>query len=265
VCVLGTQDGACGQGGLACNDCTGAGEICQNRVCRAKCSPANCLGCCTGANVCVPGFANNNCGSGGAACVNCNGQGGCDGLVTPRVCNNAQTTCPASVGACPAATTTPITPSNQNLCNDIGDLDALEAACSGGPDTGTCQAAFTVLQATNANCAKCMTPFDVAFNPPDGIFLCLAPAESASCNHTTGCSSLCLDTACDQCDPASFDQCITTEEQNGGACRNVTTQALQCIGAGSATQLQLCNPQTYGGNFGTWLRAVGRHFCGNGP
>jgi hypothetical protein len=264
--VIGTQNGACGRNGLACDDCNAGGQICQGRQCRDKCGPANCLGCCNAGNTCVPGFANANCGSGGAACVNCNALGSsCDGLVTPRVCASQQDTCPAKVGACDPALTTPVTADTQGVCTDVGDLDALEAACAGGPDTATCQAAFTVLQATNSACALCMQPFDRPFNPPDAIFLCAAPGVSPACRHTTACASDCLDTTCNQCDPASFDQCINDAESNGGQCRSGLEQSLTCLAAGNGAQLALCNPQTYGFQFGTWLRAVGRHFCGAGP
>jgi hypothetical protein len=181
------------------------------------------------------------------------------------VCASQQNTCPAPVPACNVLATTPITPDTQGLCLDIGDLDALEAACSGGPDTATCKSAFTVLNATNPDCAKCMTPFDTAFNPPDGIFLCLAPGENAPCNHQTACADTCLHTACDTCDPAVRDQCIGDAENGGGACDAAVNDAINCVVGGDQKQLQLCDPQTYGFAFGTWLRAVGRHFCGSGP
>jgi hypothetical protein len=269
TCVIGTQDNACGGAGAACNDCTGAGQACQNRVCVDKCGPANCVGCCTGTNVCALGFANNACGENGVACANCTAGGStCDALVSPRVCQIAQTTCPAAYGACPAGVTSPITPTLQGLCADL-DLDALQTACAstpfggGGPDSASCQAAFKVLAGTNAACATCLAPFDVPFGSLSGIYTCVAPSVSATCNRSTGCAVDCTNKSCDQCDPTFTSQCESQVDANGGQCFSYITQTA-CVGTALGPG-KLCSPQTYGGNFGSWLRAVGDHFCGNGP
>ena len=264
TCVLGTQDNACGGNGAACNDCTPGNQVCQGRVCRARCSAANCGGCCTPGNACALGFTNGACGSGGATCVNCANAGStCDTLVVPRVCANQQNKCPAAYGACAAAVTTPITPSLQGLCDDVGDLDALAVACSGGPDTGTCIAAFQVLAAANPACSTCLAPFDEPFNQLRGIYRCTAPFVTNACNHATGCAVDCQDTSCNQCPPGSVDQCRNQVNGNGGQCRTFVNQTA-CIG-GAVGPGALCSPVTYGGNFGNWLRAVGDHYCGNGP
>ena len=260
TCVVGTQDNACGPAnGQACTDCTQANQVCVGRQCRERCGPANCVGCCNG-NSCVPGFANNACGSGGAACTNCTQAGStCNGLVDPRVCNNQQNTCPAPYAACPAGVTTPVTPSLQNQCTD-GDLDAVQAACAGGPNTATCAAAFQVLAATNAACATCVTPFRQPFQQLSGIYLCVAPFVSGPCNRATGCAVDCADTSCEQCPAATETQCRT--QVNGGQCSQFVQQTA-CVTPALAAG-QLCSPATYG-SFGAWLRAVGDHFCGNGP
>jgi hypothetical protein len=269
TCVIGTQDNACGQAGAACNDCTPGNQVCQGRVCQAKCGPGNCAGCCTPANACALGFTNGSCGSGGAACSNCTAVGStCDTLVNPRVCTNAQNQCPAGYANCPAGVTTPVTPSLQGLCDDVTELDPIQAACSapapGGPDTVACIAAFQQLAVSNPACAACLAPFDVPFTQLTGIYRCAAPFVSAACNRSTGCATDCQDTSCTQCPPASEDQCRNQVNGGGGQC-NPFVQQTACVapalGAGA-----LCRPSTYpGSNFGRWLRAVGDHFCGNGP
>lgn len=265
TCVVGTQDNACGPtNGQQCSDCTATNQVCQGRQCRDKCGPATCAaGCCTANNACVPGFANNACGSGGNACTNCTQAGStCNGLVDPRVCNNQQNTCPAPYAGCAPGTATPVTPTLQNLCTD-GDLDALQAACATGV-TGTCIAALQVLQATNAACATCVSPFAVPFNQLRGIYLCAAPFVTNACRRATGCATDCTDSSCTQCPAASVDQCRTQVSQGGGQCANLVLQTA-CVGA-VVNPGQLCSPATYGiNNFGAWLRAVGDNYCGNGP
>jgi hypothetical protein len=211
----------------------------------------------------VPGFANNACGSGGTACSNCT-QGGstCNGLVDPRACNNQQTTCPASYAACPGGTTTAVTPKLQNLCADT-DLDALQTACAGGPDTASCVSAFQVIAQLNAACATCVQPFAVPFFDLRGIYLCAAPQVSANCRGATGCATDCIDKSCTQCPAASSDQCKNQVAVGGGQCAPFVQQTACVVAA--VQNGQLCSPQTYQGNFGRWLRAVGDAFCGNGP
>lgn len=264
TCVVGTQDNACGPtNGQQCADCTQTNQVCQGRACRDKCGPANCAaGCCSATNTCVPGFANNQCGSGGAACTNCTAQAStCNGLVTPRVCNNQQNTCPAPYAGCAPGTTTAVTPSLQNLCSDA-DLDALQNACAGGPNTATCQSAQQVLTATNAACAACVQPFEVPFQQLRGLYLCTAPFVSNACNGATGCAVDCTDKSCAQCPVGSADQCRAQVDAVGGQCGGLVQQTA-CVTAALGNG-QLCAPQSYP-SFGGWLRAVGDHFCGNGP
>lgn len=265
TCVVGTQDNACGPtNGAQCSDCTATNQVCQGRACRDKCGPANCgAGCCTANNACVPGFANNACGSGGAACSNCTAANStCNGLVDPRVCNNQQNTCPAPYAACPGGTTTAVTPSLQNLCADA-DLDALQAACAGGPDTASCTAALQVIAQLNAACAACVQPFAVPFLELRGIYLCTAPQVSTGCRASTGCATDCIEKSCSLCPAGSADQCRNQVGAGGGQCAPFVQQTA-CVTAALGNG-QLCSPQTYQGNFGRWLRAVGDAFCGNGP
>ena len=189
----------------------------------------------------------------------------CDQLVVPRVCANQQNKCPAPYPSCPAATRTPIIPSLQGVCDDVADLDALQAACMSGPDTGTCVAAFAVLAGQNPACAACITPFDEPFNQLRGIYRCVAPFVTNTCNHSTGCAVECQDTSCSQCPAGSEDQC-RNQVNNGGQCATFVAQTA-CVGPAVGPG-NLCSPITYGAppnNFGPWLRAVGDHFCGNGP
>jgi hypothetical protein len=268
TCVVGTQDNACGgTNGAACVDCTAGNQVCQGRICRPRCGPANCAGCCNAANACAVGFTTTQCGSGGAACANCAGPGGgCNTLAVPRVCANQVNQCPAAVGACAAGISTGITASLQGVCDDAVDLDSLAAACAGGPDTGTCIAALAVLGGANPGCNACLQPFIVPFNQFKGIYACAAPFVSAACNRSTGCASDCQDKSCTLCPAGTEDQCRDQVNGGGGQCNAFIVQTAACLP--SIPVGSLCNPQTYGlinPNYGNWLRAVGDHFCGNGP
>ena len=86
---------------------------------------------------------------------------------------------------------------------------------------------------------------------------------AAACNRSTGCATDCQDTSCTQCPAGTADQCRSAVNAGGGQC-NTFVQQTACV-AGVLGVGQLCSPATYGGNFGSWLRAVGDHFCGNGP
>ncbi|MBX3189734.1 MAG: hypothetical protein KF819_22100 [Labilithrix sp.] len=270
TCVIGVQDNACGGGGQQCNDCTQGAQVCTAGQCRDRCGPANCAGCCTTSNACALGFANGACGSGGAACVNCTGAGStCNGLVNPRVCNNQQNTCPAPYGACPDGVTTPITPSLQNHCDDL-DLDGLQGACAGGQETGTCAAAFALLAAVKAPCAACLAPFNVPLGQLSGIYACVAPFVDVDCNRSTGCAMHCQTTSCSQCPPASTEQCRSQVGANGGQCFGLIAQTSCIQTQGAVDPGDLCSPLTYPpiadtALFSRWFRAVGDHFCGNGP
>lgn len=261
TCVTGTQDNACGAvGGLACKDCTGANQVCEGRVCAAKCGPANCTGCCQANNVCSPtGLANNACGAGGVACANCSATGSyCNGLVEPRRCNNQQNTCPAPYGNCALGINTPITPPTQRLCTDA-QLGTLATACAGGPDTAACISAVALL---GAACRTCLGPFNQPFEQSIGLYACAASFVDPPCRRQTGCATNCVTTSCNQCSSTSENQCHSLVSGIGGQCRmffNGANCATAALSAG-----QLCSQFSYA-NFGQWLRGVGDHFCGNGP
>jgi hypothetical protein len=176
------------------------------------------------------------------------------------VCTNQQNTCPAPYATCPAGTTTPVTPALQNLCSDL-DLDAIQGACAGGADTGTCIAALQVLNAASPACGACLAPFAVPFESLSGIYRCVAPQANAQCNRFTACAVDCTDKSCTQCTPANQPQCRDDVRNPGGQCFTFVQQTscvLPFLQGG-----QLCSP--FGGDYGSWLRRVGDHFCGNGP
>ncbi len=260
TCVVGTQDNACGSpSGLACTDCTQAAQVCVGRTCRERCGAGNCAGCCQG-NTCSTGFANSACGSGGVSCVNCSARGStCNGLTAPRLCSDVAGTCPASYAACSAGITTPVTPSLAAVCSE-DDLDAVRTACASGPDAPTCVAAMQVLGATNAVCQSCLAPFNQPFALRAGLYRCAAPFVSAACNRSTGCTIDCAQASCAQCPDGSRAQCV--DLAFGGQCASYFGETT-CTNAALATG-QLCSAATYA-DFGLWLRAVGDHFCGNGP
>ena len=258
VCSLGVLDNACGMNGGACSDCGAANQVCSNRVCKAKCGPASCAaGCCTAANVCSGGFANGACGSGGAACNNCTAAAStCNALSLPRLCSNQAGLCPAPYGACPPGTSTPITPSLQGVCDDVADLDSIQAGC----DAGNCAGAFASLAVTNAACFACLSPFNVPFAEGTGIYRCAAPFVDGACNASTGCATDCEDNSCNACPAGNGTQCKAVVNGPGGQCNALIPNAclLPAVGPGG-----LC--RTVGKTMGGWLRTVGDHFCGNGP
>ena len=74
TCATGDTPSQCGNGGLACVDCTKQNQGCVNHACAiAKCT--GCTGCCQ-AGSCVEGLSDQACGTGGNVCVNCSQQGG---------------------------------------------------------------------------------------------------------------------------------------------------------------------------------------------
>ncbi len=268
TCVTGNDPAACGTAGQACKDCgaagtCGAGGVCQNPACSA----ANCPGCCSG-DRCLAGFTNRSCGSGGAACADCFATSTtCNTLAVPRACG-VPVTCPAPYGTCPAAVTQPVLPQNTNTCS-ASSLANIQAACSGGADTVQCNSFFAFLAAVEPACGTCLQPFKSPFFAPNfptfgkSLSACVAPFVTTACRRSLGCSQDCLTTSCTQCPPGAGDQCQQNVAQPGGQCANASNQASQCGGLailqGAAA---VCNPTSYGFNYGAWLSAVGARFCG---
>ncbi len=259
VCVGGTDDAACGKGGASCSDCQSSKDVCTANACVPSCGPANCAGCCDTQGTCEAGFLGTACGSGGAACANCtNGNSTCDVAVTPRLCKNQQTTCPAPYPSCPSGTTvTP--PKTQKVCS-AQDLTEAQAACAGGAASAGCTSFFTTEKQINAACASCLEPFDVPFADQTGVFLCASPFVNASCDNDVGCFEDCEAKTCTQCPAGS----ATTQCQNQARTGNCATwfNGLTCVAPVLAGTASFCSPTQYNG-FGGWLRGVGGHYCGN--
>lgn len=182
----------------------------------------------------------------------------CNGLVVPRRCNDQQSTCPAPYGACAPGSAMPITPARQGACTDA-QLDGLVAACAGGPDTAACGAALAPLPAA---CVTCLQPFRRPFDERAGLFACAASFVNPLCRRAMGCATDCADESCGPCLPTSEDQCYSLVNGSGGQCRTYALGTVCADGALSAGQL--CSQYSYA-DYGSWLRGVGDHFCGNGP
>lgn len=267
TCVVGNDPAQCGAGGLACRAC-GVGGTCNAGTCsNPACSAANCPGCCQ-ADRCLAGFTNRSCGSAGAACADCFATSTtCNTLANPRACG-VPSTCPANYGACPAAVTQPVLPQNTNVCAAV-TLQNAQAACAGGSDTVQCTQFFAFLAAVEPTCGVCLGNFKSPFFDPNfptfgkGLSACVAPFVSAACQRSLGCSQDCIDTSCTQCPLGAGPQCKAGVTQPAGQCAVSAAQAAQCGGVALlAGPAAVCNPQSYGFNYGNWLAAVGARFCG---
>jgi hypothetical protein len=257
VCVTSETDTQCGLGGLACTDCTQKGLTCNGGTCTSTCNPQTCVGCCQ-TGTCFAGFLDTRCGSAGATCADCTQkQTTCDTLATPRVCKSQQTTCPATYSSCPSSVSTPVLSVTKNQCSST-DLQDAKAACALGFNSASCQLFFQTEPQINAACAKCLTPFEFAFTDGTGIFNCVSPFVTSNCNHDTGCIDDCETQSCDQCPPNSVQQCRAQVAQ--GQCQSYI-QGASCIGTALFGNGSFCNPQTYQGNYGSWLAGVGAHYC----
>ncbi|HEX4512559.1 MAG TPA: hypothetical protein VH054_03455 [Polyangiaceae bacterium] len=257
TCVTSEADTQCGVGGGACTDCTQKTETCNAGTCTAACNPQTCVGCCQ-TGTCFAGFVDSRCGSAGASCVDCTQQKStCDTLATPRVCKTQQTTCPAAYTSCPSSVTTPVLSPNKSQCS-ASDLQDAKAACTLGFASASCQLFFQTEPQINKACATCLAPFEFALTDGTGIFNCVSPFVASNCNHDTGCISDCETTSCDQCPSNAVQQCEAQVAQ--GQCATYV-QGASCVGTALFGNGSFCNPQTYQGNYGSWLAGVGAHYC----
>lgn len=77
ICVTGTHNEACGQGGGPCTQCA-SDEFCERGTCKERtCTPESCDGCCKN-DQCVSGDADDACGTGGEICETCSGNASCE-------------------------------------------------------------------------------------------------------------------------------------------------------------------------------------------
>jgi hypothetical protein len=227
------------------------------------CGPGLCDGCCDASGACRDGFVDGECGSGGSACVDCAAGGStCDETVSPRVCTNQQSTCPALYPSCPPGVTTPPPALHPNAC-DANALAQASAACAGGATSFACLAFFQA-ERTNGDggtaCAACLQPFDVPFADGDGIYLCAAPFVDPSCNRDTGCYLDCETKSCRECVPAEVVPCETGQRTANCA---IYANGLACVQTALGASAAFCNPDHYA-TFGNWLRSVGAYFCSDG-
>ncbi len=244
TCFTGDQNNTCGTSGNTCNNCFAAATVCgPARTCDPPCGPANCTGCCdVASNSCLPGFTDSACGSGGNSCGNCSGGGTtCDTTATPRSCF-LPGVCPATYPTCDPAVTTTVLATHQNHCSAT-ELANARAACT-TPNSASCNAFYSFLAATNANCGTCLTPFKVSFANLDGLIACASSFVSATCNHDTGCVTDCQADSCSGCTPAGLNTCRTNVR--AAQCSSFITAANACAGAVISTNGNVCAPATYG-------------------
>jgi hypothetical protein len=134
------------------------------------------------------------------------------------------------------------------------DLTDAATACVAGAQTVDCQNFFSAEFGVNANCANCLTQFDVDFVDLTGIYLCAEPIVSASCDTFTGCASDCLNVACAACEETTCDSTAIA-----GECSSFVDSGNACIAASPAANA-LCAQSSYP-NFGAWLAGVGAKYC----
>jgi hypothetical protein len=267
VCAVGSVDSQCGIGGAKCQDCAASALSCKANQCvkpSVTCNSQNCPGCCDVNNACFAGFVDTRCGSSGAACADCTASSSlCDTGATPRTCTNVQTKCPAAYGSCGGGVTTP-SPSVTKAACAAADLADAQNACKGGFATAACQNFFSTIAGVNPSCSKCLSPFDYDFTAVTGIFNCVSPFVSATCNHNTGCVGDCVAQSCGGCSQQNKASCETQVRGQGGQCLSYLQSAGVCVGQAlfNNKAAQFCSPQSYAGNYGNWLAGVGAHYCG---
>jgi hypothetical protein len=94
-----------------------------------------------------------------------------------------------------------------------------------------------------------------------GIYLCAAPFVDAACNDSSGCATDCATTSCGGCPAGNEAQCQSQVNQGNGQCKKfIPSPACLQPAIGPAGLCRYDNK-----TFGTWLRVIGNHFCGNGP
>ncbi len=257
TCVTSETDTQCGIGGTACADCTSKSGTCSGGTCATACNSKTCPGCCQ-AGTCFAGFVDSRCGSDGSTCVDCTSSSTtCDTLSVPRVCKGTTTTCPAPYTSCPSTVTTPTLSVTKGSCAST-DLADAKAACTTGFGSSSCSLFFTDEPLINAKCATCLASFQYALQDGQGIFNCVSPFVTSTCNHTTGCVDDCELQSCVKCPSSSVPTCRNSVAS--GQCQPYITSAT-CIGTALLGTASFCNPTTYSGNYGSWLAGVGAHYC----
>lgn len=93
TCVAGTDQSACGSGGIVCDSCS-QNATCTRGRCVSPCGPNTCAGCCDKTGACVGGNKLDACGSGGMSCAACGSTQSC----SSGKCVN--TSCMSSCSGC---------------------------------------------------------------------------------------------------------------------------------------------------------------------
>lgn len=271
VCQTGTSDVVCGTAGVACQNCDTLAEVCKTGACAAApppCTAANCAsGCCDPQAGCLAGFVDTACGSGGGTCSDCTTSGStCDTSVSPRVCTDQQTTCPAVYATCPATTAPTTAPAIAKVCT-ASELANAASACSianGGISGTSCTQYFTFEATNDPACNSCLTNFQFDLNDKRGVYACVAPYVSPTCDGQTACETDCEGTSCAKCASASESSCLSAVNQ--GQCATYLTASESCTDAAlnNPATGQFCNPTLYGGDFGAWLQGVAQTYCASG-
>jgi hypothetical protein len=165
-----------------------------------------------------------------------------------------QTKCPAAYGSCGGGVTTP-SPSVTKAACAAADLADAQNACKGGFATAACQNFFSTIAGVNPSCSKCLSPFDYDFTAVTGIFNCVSPFVSATCNHNTGCVGDCVAQSCGGCSQQNKASCETQVRGQGGQCLSYLQSAGVCVGQAlfNNKAAQFCSPQSYAGNYGNLL------------
>ena len=270
ICQTGTSDGVCGAGGKTCQSCDALGEVCKTGACAKApppCNAATCAsGCCDPQSGCLGGFVDSACGSGAAACTDCTATNStCDTAVSPRVCTDQQTTCPAPYPSCPGTSKTSAPPTAK-VCSgsELANAASACSAANGGVDGTSCTQFFAFEMTHDAACDTCLTSFRFDLNDKRGVYACVAPFVNAACDTQTACEDACESISCDKCASGTESACLASV--NGGQCNAFLTASEACTDSALNNQQTgaFCNPNTYGDDFGAWLQGVGQHYCASG-
>jgi hypothetical protein len=169
-------------------------------------------------------------------------------------------------------------PAIEHVCTP-GELANLAAACGDGTSNTsdglpslTCLVDAVPYQ-VSAPCQACLENFAFGttsqttdgrqspLNLPSqaGVRACAAPFVDAACNHNSACIVDCLTEACTVPGPCLIATGCESQAQAGTCATYFADDA--CITQALAGPAAFCDRATYQGNFGTWLLAVGTHYC----
>ena len=233
LCQTGSQNTACGIGGVSCANCTAISEVCNGQSCQIpppQCNPQNCPnGCCNG-TTCVTGSSNTSCGTGGQACQNCAATGGtCQGKVCQPPCNAA--TCPngcCNGNTCVAGTTNGACGTGGVVCQNCSNQGQ---TCQGQVcQSPACNAATCPNGCCNGN--TCVTGNTNTLCGTGGVACTNCSAQGNVCSAQKSCIPVCNTTNCPGCcDQAGVCNAgfVNNKCGSGGAtCANCTSQNATC-------------------------------------